>query len=68
MSSLFDENFKYTNVANQIEHRCSPMIVDTFSKYYNLGFSPREIAVVLHNLITEVELETIIENDAKEDE
>ena len=67
MKSLFDKNFKYTDEAALIENRWSALLMQDFNHFYSLGFSPKEIAVVLHNLISEIELETIIKNDSKVD-
>lgn len=61
MKSLFDENFKYTKEASNLEAEFYKAGVDTlFSKYVELGYSPREIFYILSQSLNDMSLNELL--------
>ncbi len=65
MKSLFDQNFKYTSEAVQIEGEFTTHIAPLFRRYVEEGYSPRDLQILLLNSIFEEGLISILNNDAQ---
>lgn len=62
MKSLFTENHKYTDQALTLGSETSKALEDIFKKYIDLGYSPREIAHLMHQEITDIELMEVLKS------
>lgn len=61
MKSLFDENFKYTQEASNLEAEFYKAGVSSlFSKYVELGYSPREIFYILSQCLNDMSLNELL--------
>lgn len=58
--SLFDEKFKFTQESLSIDQEVSNSLLPIIQKYVSLGFSPREIAHVIHGAVFELELHVVL--------
>ncbi len=61
MKSLFDENFKYTQEASNLEDEFYKAgVASLFSKYVELGYSPREIFYILSQSLNDMSLDELL--------
>lgn len=62
MKSLYTESHRYTDQALILGTETSNALTDLFKKYIDLGYSPREIAHLMQQEITDIELNTVLDN------
>lgn len=62
MKSLYTEKHRYTDQAIDLTTETSLAVSKIFEKYINLGYSPREIAHLMQQEITDIELNTVLDN------
>jgi hypothetical protein len=59
MKLLFDEDYRWTPAAQSIENEAN--LKKIFTKWVNeQGYSPREVALVLHTAVTDAMCENIL--------
>jgi hypothetical protein len=51
MKSLFNEDFSWTDTGRDIDQEFTKVLEPIFSKYSDLGYSPREIAEIFHGVV-----------------
>ena len=67
MPSLFTtKGFFYTDEATKLDYEALEKLKPLFQTYAGLGFSPREIAHVLHAAVTDVEIDFILDQRPEE--
>ena len=62
MKSLFSEKESYTVEANGIVSDTLPIFIKIFEEQYKKEFSVREVAHILHSVITQAEVMTLTKN------
>lgn len=68
MKTLFDKNFKYTLSGTDVfTHVCS-VLDSLFDGLVNMGYSPRELAVILHHAVTDSECKAVLNYRKKDNE
>lgn len=60
MKSLYDENHRMTAAAASLDASTHTKLEALFAEFVALGFSPREIAHVMHGTVSIIELETVL--------
>lgn len=60
MKRLYDDKDGYNCLGSQLDAEIRNTINDLFLKYYNQGYSARDISHVLSNLIYEIEHITLV--------
>jgi hypothetical protein len=64
MASLFDQNFKYTDRADDIAKELQVLLSPLYQELMEEGFSPREITVLVANVATQTENQLVKEWEA----
>lgn len=62
MKSLFTEKYRYTDQALALGYETNKDLEDIFKKYIDLGYSPKEIAHLMHQEITDIELMEVLKS------
>lgn len=57
---MFDENFKYTKKAQDLDEETHNLLKKLFEQYRNVGYSPRDIAHVMVGTVHSLELEHVL--------
>ena len=57
---MFDENFKYTKKAQDLDEETYNLLKKLFEQYRNMGHSPRDIAHVMMGTVQILELENVL--------
>lgn len=65
MKSLFDNNFRYTNTAANLDAEANSVIKPIFDRYVDIGYSPREISCILSNMVNDLECEAVLSKGIK---
>lgn len=66
MKSLYHpEYFSYTDEARKISMEFESVFKIILKKYFEMGYSPREIAAIAHDIISIVESETCLIHSSK---
>ena len=61
--SLYDENWRYTNDALEMDASISVEIDKAFRKYIEKGYSPREISHLITHTVLSCELEHVLSKE-----
>lgn len=65
--SLYDKNFRYTQAASDLDINVGKVLKPYFEHYFQEGYSPREIASILHATINDFELMMVLGFSMKKD-
>jgi hypothetical protein len=57
---LYNKDFRYTDIAMQLDTEAGSAIAPIFKKYFEMGISPREISHLVILAVLELELQTIL--------
>lgn len=70
MKTLYDENFRYSDAADELSSRSSDALLFIFQSFVKQKFSPREIAHVINGVVHELELAAVLNHtdDAERDQ
>lgn len=60
MKSLFNDNFAYSRDAQEISDHTYEYSIAILKKFGETGYSPREIAAILHGTISAAESEYVL--------
>lgn len=63
MKSLYDKNFRYTDLARNLEGDVGPLVRSVFSAWVAKGFSPREISHIIQLVVFDAEMTNVLEAD-----
>lgn len=58
--SLYDNNARYTDDAQELENRVSAVLGNLFSEWQERGYSPRDISHVIQSLVLELEMTAVL--------
>lgn len=58
--NLFDENFRYTPTAINIDREFRRCCLDIFNKWAAVGCSPRDIALIGMHVLVEQEMDQVL--------
>lgn len=61
MKSLYDKNYRLTEQGNDLDNRTQYQLSDLFCEFIRNGFSPREIAHLMHSSIIDLELAAVMD-------
>lgn len=59
--SLYDENHRYTALADGLDARARSALQPIFDEYVKFGFTPREISHLIQTTVFEIEHETLLD-------
>ena len=62
--TLFDADFRYNEDGNAVAEVATEAIGGVMEKYVRRGFSPREIAAILHQIVVEAECDAVLKGKA----
>lgn len=60
MKSLYDENFRYTEAAVEIDYEVTEAVKYLFRNSVREGYNPREVSHVMQSAIATLELEEVL--------
>jgi hypothetical protein len=58
--SLYTDNHRYTVQATELDDLGTGALKGIFNEFVERGYSPREIAHILHGSVTELEMTTVL--------
>lgn len=59
--SLYDDDYRYTALADGLDARVRAALQPIFDEYVKFGFSPREISHLIQTTVFEIEHETLLD-------
>jgi len=63
MKTLYDENHRYTPDATGLSANVGRALHSIFKDYIELGYSPIEISHIMHSVVFDLEMESILDAD-----
>lgn len=61
--SLYDQNWRYTDDGQQLDHKVNDVLRPIFDDFILKGYSPREIAHLLNGVVIQLELENVLDKE-----